>query len=92
MIYKVNKALLPCIFNSDYTCESLTTEDVYNIESFPVDLSSFSIFELDNGEWLTDFTFCDICKSLCQCVILYNKVEDIEVIKSEYLFGDQLVN
>lgn len=85
MIYKVNEAFLPCIFNNDYTSEDLTTEDIENIENFPVDLSSFSIFELDNGEFLTDFTFCDICHSLAQCVILYNDMDDIEAIKQMYL-------
>lgn len=85
MIYKVNEAFLPCIFNSDYTDELLTTEDIENIEGFPVDLSSFSIFELDNGEFLTDFTFCDICHSLAQCVILYNDMDDIEAIRQMYL-------
>lgn len=88
MIFKINEAYLPCIFNCDFTSEALTNEDIENIESFPIDLSSFSVFELNNGEFLTDFTFCDICKSLCQCVILYNEVEDIEAIKSEYLLED----
>lgn len=85
MIYKINEAFIPCIFNNDYTDELLTTEDIENIESFPVDLSSFSIFELDNGEWLKDFTFCDICHSLAQCVILYNDMDDAEAIKQMYL-------
>lgn len=85
MIYKINEAFLPCIFNCDCTSEDLTTEDIENIENFPVDLSSFSIFELDNGEFLTDFTFCDICHSLAQCVILYNDMDDIEAIKQMYL-------
>lgn len=85
MIYKVNEAFLPAIFNSDYTSIDLTTEDIENIENFPVDLSSFSIFELDNGEFLTDFTYCDICHSLAQCVILYNDMDDIEAIKQMYL-------
>lgn len=85
MIYKVNEAFLPCIFNSDFTSVDLTPEDIENIKNFPVDLSSFSIFELDNGEWLTDFTFCDICHSLAQCVILYNDMDDIEEIKHMYL-------
>ena len=85
MIYKINETFLPCIFNNDYTSDDLTTEDLENIENFPVDLSSFSIFELDNGEFLTDFTFCDICKSLCECVILYDDIDDIEAIKQMYL-------
>lgn len=85
MIYRVNEAFLSCIFNSDYTSEDLTTEDLENIKNFPVDLSSFSVFELDNGEFLTDFTFCDICHSLAQCVILYNDMDDIEAIKQMYL-------
>ena len=85
MIYKVNEAFLPAIFNSDYTDESLTTEDIENIESFPEDLSRFSGFELDNGEFLTDFTFCDVCKSLVPCVILYNDIDDIEELKHMYL-------
>ena len=85
MIYKVNEAFLPCIFNNDCTSEDLTTEDIENIENFPVDLSRFSIFELDNEEWLTDFTFCDICHSLAQCVILYDDIDDIEAIKQMYL-------
>lgn len=85
MIFNVNEAYLPCIFNNDYTSVDLTAEDISRIENFPIDLSSFSIFELDNGEWLTDFTVCAVCKSLCQCVILYNEVEDIEEIKQRYL-------
>ena len=85
MIYKINEAFLPAIFNSDYTSVDLTAEDIENIKNFPVDLSSFSFFELDNGEGLTDFTFCDICHSLAQCVILYNEIDDIEAIKHIYL-------
>lgn len=85
MIYKINEAFLPYIFNNDCTSDDLTTEDIENIENFPVDLSSFSIFELDNEEWLKDFTFCDICHSLAQCVILYNDMDDIEAIKQMYL-------
>ena len=85
MIYKVNEAFLPFIFNNDFTSDDLTTEDIENIENFPVDLSRFSIFELDNEEWLTDFTFCDICHSLAQCVILYDDIDDIEAIKQMYL-------
>lgn len=87
MIYKVNEAFLSAIFNNDYTDEMLTTEDIENIESFPEDLSRFSVFELDNGEFLTDFTFCDVCKSLAQCVILYDDIDDIEEIKHMYLLN-----
>lgn len=85
MIYRVNEAFLPYIFNNDCSDELLTTEDIENIESFSVDLSRFSVFELDNGEFLTDFTFCDICHSLAQCVILYDDIDDIEEIKQMYL-------
>lgn len=85
MIFQVNEAYLPGIFNNDFTSIDLTAEDIGNIENFPIDLSSFSIFELDNGEWLTDFTLCDVCNELCQCVILYNDIDDIEAIKQRYL-------
>lgn len=38
MIYKINEAFLPCIFNCEYTSDDLTTEYIENIENFPVDL------------------------------------------------------
>lgn len=88
MIYKINEAFLPCIFNCDYTSDALTAEDIENLDGFPVDLSMFSVFELDNGEFLTDFTYCDICHSLAQCVILYDGMDDIESIKQMYFFLD----
>lgn len=85
MIYQINEYFLPCIFYNDYTDESLTPKEIDLIKNFPVDLSAFSVFELENGEFLTDFGECDICHELSQIVILYNESDDVEIIKKRYM-------
>lgn len=85
MIYQINEYFLPCIFNTDYTGELLTENEINTIKNFPVDLSTFSVFELENGEFLTDFEECDICHELSNIVILYNELDDVETIKKRYM-------
>ena len=88
MIYQINEYFLPCIFNNDYTGELLTENEINTIKNFPVDLSAFSVFELENGEFLTDFGECDICHELSNIVILYNELDDVETIKKRYMIYD----
>lgn len=83
MIYQINDYFLPCIFNNDYTGELLTPEEIHLIKHFPIDLSTFSVFELENGEFLNDFGKCDICHELSNIVILYNELDDVETIKKK---------
>jgi hypothetical protein len=80
MIYQINEAFLPYIFNSDPS--GLEDAEVQTIdlwqETEKVDLSRCSVIENKDGEWITNFSPCDITGIMSKVVYLTDSYDDYE--------------
>ena len=88
MIFKVNQYFVPYLANgSDCIGESFTADEIEKCDKFAEKYlgHGFSVFELDSGEWLTDFGRCDICGEMSDIVYLYTEIGDVEEIARQLM-------
>lgn len=87
MVYQINEAFLPYIFNSDPS--GLEDSEVQTIDSWQetekVDLSRCSVIENEYGEWISNYSPCDITGIMSKVVYLVDNHDDYEaIIRQEY--------
>lgn len=87
MIYQINEFFLPYIFNSDPT--GLEDSEVKVIDSWQetekVDLSKCTVIENEYGEWISNFSPCDITNIMSKVVYLVDSYDDYEAfLREEY--------
>ena len=83
MVVQVNEFLMPFFFNGD--TDNLTEEEINAVVKFQEKYGDcFDIFSDENGEWITNFSKCDLTGETSQVVYLYNTPEDKEYLRDMF--------